>query len=56
LTFTAGGRRFALTIESAEPLRVTHAVTPDAPPATRESLYLETTARTAAFKTTWQPR
>ncbi|MBA3975822.1 MAG: heparinase [Candidatus Solibacter sp.] len=56
LTFTAGGRQFALTIESGDPLRVTHAVTPDAPPKTRESLYLETTGQSAAFRTTWQPR
>ncbi len=56
LTFTAGGRQFAITVESADPLRVTHATTPDAPPATRESLYFETTGQSASFKTTWQLR
>lgn len=56
LTFTAGGRPFRLTVESSDPLRVTHAFTPDAPPATRESLYFETTGNSASFKTTWQPR
>jgi len=56
LTFTAGGRQFQLTVESAGPLRVTHAVTPDAPPATRESLYFETAGTSASFKTTWRPR
>lgn len=54
--FTAGGRPFRLTVESTDPLRVTHALTPDAPPATRESLYFETTGNSASFKTTWQPR
>ncbi|HNY43029.1 MAG TPA: heparinase II/III family protein, partial [Bryobacteraceae bacterium] len=53
---TAGGKQFLLTVESADPLQVTHATTPDAPPATRESLYLETTGQSAAFTATWQPR
>ncbi len=56
LTFAAGGREFALVVESADPLRVTHATTPDSPPATRESLYFETTGQSASFKTTWMPR
>ncbi len=56
LTFTAGGRQFALIVESSGPVRVTHATTPDAPSATRESLYFETTGRSASFRTTWMPR
>jgi hypothetical protein len=56
LTFTAGGRNFSITVESADPMRTTHATTPDAPPATRESLYFETTGQSAVFRTTWQPR
>ncbi len=56
LTFMAGGRQFSIMVESADLLRVTHATTPDAPPATRESLYFETTGQSATFKTTWQPR
>jgi hypothetical protein len=50
-----GELRMELRVEASGPMKVTHAVTPDAPPARRESLYFEVMGQEAAFTTTWQP-
>lgn len=52
---TFGSRSLAITLATPGRFTVTHAVTPDVPPRTRESFYLETTGTEAEFITTFTP-
>jgi hypothetical protein len=50
-----GPQRMRLTFAASGPFTITHATTPDAPPAKRESFYLETVGTMAWFKTIFEP-
>jgi hypothetical protein len=53
--FTAGGRRFVLKVEGPGPMKITHAVTPDAPPGKRDGLYFEVSGSEAEWRVSWEP-
>ncbi|MCU0228724.1 MAG: heparinase II/III family protein [Bryobacterales bacterium] len=49
------GRRFRIRVEGNGAMRMVHATTPDAPPNSREALYVEVEGREAEFRVTWIP-
>lgn len=52
---TCGTKRFRVTFQTPATFTVTHAITPDTPPAKRQAFYLETTAASALIKTIIEP-
>jgi alpha-L-fucosidase len=49
------GKKLKLSVQGSGPMRVTHGIVPDAPPAKRQVLYFETRGAEAQFVTRWAP-